>query len=74
MEQEKVDSLALYPERRHSAAPTAELVINALEGHRRHRLLDEQGKELRRFYDALPDAAQDVLELLGVAGAPYGLN
>jgi transposase len=74
MEEEEVDSLALYPERRHSEAPTAQVVINALEGHRRHRLLDEQGHELRRFYDELPDAAQEVLELLGVDGAPYGLN
>ena len=74
MEEEEVDSLALYPERRHSEAPTAQLVINALEGHRRHRLLDEQGHELRRFYDELPDAAQEVLELLGMDGAPYGLN
>ncbi len=74
MEEAEVDSLALYPERRHSEAPTAQLVINALEGHRRHRLLDEQGHELRRFYDELADAAQEVLELLGVDGAPYGLN
>jgi transposase len=74
MEEAEVASLALYPERRHSDAPTAQLVINALEGHRRHRLLDEQGHELRRFYDELPDAAQEVLELLGVDGAPYGLN
>ena len=74
MEAAEVDSLALYPERRHSEAPTAQLVFNALEGHRRHRLLDEHGHELRRFYDELPDAAQEVLDLLGVDGAPYGLN
>lgn len=74
MEKAEVDSLPLYPERRPSEAPTAQLVINALEGHRRHRLLDEQDHELRRFYDELPDAAQEVLELLGVDGAPYGLN
>src|SRR5271166_3746335 len=58
MEEAEVDSLALYPERRHSEAPTAQLVINALEGHRRHRLLDEQGRELRRFHDELSPAAQ----------------
>jgi transposase len=73
MEEEEIDSLALYPERRHSAAPTAQLVINALEGHRRHRLLDEQGQELRCFYDKLSDPAREVLELLGVNLAPYGL-
>jgi hypothetical protein len=69
-----VADLALYPEGRPSEAPTAELVINALEGHRRHRLLDEQGQALRRFPDDLPQAAQEVLHLLGIDGAPYGLD
>jgi transposase len=74
MEAAGVERLLLYPEKRGSAAPTAELVINALEGHRRHRLLDEQGQELRRFHDELPDAAREVLELLGVDATPYGLS
>jgi transposase len=69
-----LDSLALYPERRPSEAPTAELVLTALEGHRRHRLLDEQGVELRRFHDELPEAAREILELLGVDRTPYGLD
>jgi transposase len=72
MEQEGISSLALYPEGRASVAPTAELVLNRLEGHRRHRLLDEHGQELRRFHDTLTDAAQEVLDLLGVDPAPYG--
>jgi transposase len=74
MEQEDVGSLALYPERRHTEAPTAAVVLNVLEGHRRHRLLDEQGLELRRFHDPLADAAQEVLELLNVDLAPYGIS
>jgi transposase len=74
MEQAGVASLALYPERRHSEGPTAQLVINALEGQRRHRLLDEHGQELRRFHDELPDAAQEVLELLDIDCAAYGLS
>jgi hypothetical protein len=49
-------------------------VLNALEGVRRHRLLDEQGQELRRFHDELPEPAREVLELLGVDPAPYGLS
>jgi hypothetical protein len=69
-----VTDLALYPERRASEAPTAELVINALEGHRRHRLLDGQSQELRRFHDELPQAAREVLRLLGIDGMPYGLD
>ena len=66
-------SLALYPEGRPHEAPTAAVVLNALEGHRRHRLLDEQGQELRRFHDQLPQAAEQVLCLIGVDCTPYGL-
>jgi hypothetical protein len=32
-------------------------------------LLDEQGQELRRFHDQLPQAAEQVLRLLGVDGS-----
>jgi len=73
MAQGGLSSLALYPEGRPNEAPTAAVVLGVLEGHRRHRLLDEQGQELRRFHDELPQAAQEVLQLLGVEGAPYGL-
>jgi hypothetical protein len=65
--------LNLYPEGRGSAAPTAELVFSVLEGHRRHRLLGASGESLRTFYDELPEVAAQVLELLGVEGAAYGL-
>ncbi len=74
MEANRLESLELYPERRASEAPTAGLVLGVLEGHRRHRLLDEQGAELRRFHDELPEAALQVLELLGVDLTPYGLE
>jgi transposase len=73
MAEADLDSLALYPEGRASAAPTAELVFNALEGHRRHRLLDEAGQELRRFHDPLTPAAEQLLDLLGIDRSPYGL-
>jgi transposase len=72
MAAEGLTSLALYPEGRGSSAPTAGLVLSVLEGQRRHRLLNEQGQELRRFHDTLPDAAQEVLRLLGIDTAPYG--
>jgi transposase len=74
MEGAGVASLALYPEGRASEAPTTERVLAALEGHRRHRLLDGQGVEVRRFHDELSQAAREVLELLGVDRAPYGLD
>jgi transposase len=74
MEAEGMASLGLYPEGRASEAPTAALVLGVLEGTRRHRLLGEQGQELRRFHDELPAVAREILELLGVDAAPYGSN
>jgi transposase len=68
-----VRRLHLYPEGRASEAPTTALVFGALEGHRRHRLFDGQGQWLRTFHDKLPGPAQQVLDLLGVDGAAYGL-
>jgi transposase len=73
MAEQGLSSLALYPEGRPSAAPTAAVVLGVLEGHRRHRLLDEHGQELRRFHDELPAAAEQVLRLLEVDCTPYGL-
>lgn len=73
MAAEGLGSLALYPEGRGSSAPTAGLVLSVLDGQRRHRLLTEQGQELRRFQDTLPEAAQEVLRLLGIETAAYGL-
>src|SRR5438309_5742942 len=66
MRQEGAGSLALYPEGRASEAPTADLVLGVLEGHRRHRLLSERGEELRRFHDPMSGAAGEVLNLVGV--------
>jgi transposase len=66
--------LRLYPEGRASTAPTAALVFSALEGQRRHRLCDGHGQVLRTFHDELPEVAGQVLELLGVNVAAYGLG
>jgi len=74
MARQGVASLALYPEGRASEGPTTELMFNALEGLRRHRLLDERGEELRRFHDELPAAGREALELLGIPVTPYGLT
>ncbi len=74
MRQEGESGLALYPEGRQAEAPTAGLVLDVLEGPRRHRLLNEQGQELRRFHDPVADAAQRVLTLLEVDRAAYGLD
>jgi hypothetical protein len=69
-----IESLALYPEGRANMAPTTGAVFDVLEGHRRHRLLDESGQELRRFHDPLSDDARRVLQLLGVSQTAYGIN
>jgi transposase len=74
MEQAEIDSLPLRPEKRHSAKPTSELVLNALQGHRRHRVLDPQGLEIYRFHDPVSDAAQSVLDLLNIDRSAYGLS
>jgi transposase len=65
--------LNLYPEGRASRAPTTELVFAALEGHRRHRLLDRSGQVLQTYHDEMAEAAGQALELLGIAGTAYGL-
>ena len=74
MRKERLASLAVYPEGRPCEAPTAEAVFAILEGHRRHRLLDGQGHELRRFHDEVPQAAQELLRLLGLDTASYGVS
>jgi len=74
MEAAGMVSLPLYPEQRPSREPTSELVLNALQGLRRHRLLDEQGQELYRFHDPLSAGARTVLDLLQIDGSAYGLS
>jgi transposase len=67
-----IESLGLYPEGRATTAPTTGAVFDVLEGCRRHRLLDEQGHELRRFHDPLSEDARHVLRFLGVGETAYG--
>jgi transposase len=73
MGENEIASLPLYPEKRHSAAPTAELVLTMLAGHKRYRLLDEQGQALHTFHDPLPEVAVQVVDFLGVDRSAYGL-
>lgn len=72
MKEKEIKSLALYPEQRATKAPTTELVFAALEGHRRHRLLDSRDEVLRTFHDPLSDVGLQVLQLLDVELAAYG--
>jgi transposase len=72
MKTHQIRSLPLYPEGRQSKSPTAELVLAAFEGHRRHRLLGSDGQVLRTFHDPLSNVAQEVLALLGIDSSAYG--
>jgi transposase len=74
MQEAGIESLPLLPEKRASKAPTSELVLKAFQGHRRHRLLDQQGVEIYRFHDPLSDAARSVLDLLKIDSSVYGLS
>jgi transposase len=72
MKEKHIASLPLYPEDRLCAAPTADLVLAAFAGLRRHHLLDADGQLLRVFHDPLPSVCQSVLELLAIDPAIYG--
>jgi len=71
--QGEISSLPLYPEQRHSEAPTTELLLKMLQGHRRYQLLDEQGQVVHTLHDPLPEHAGVVLEFLRVSRSAYGL-
>lgn len=73
VEEGEIGSLPLYPEKRHSEAPTAELLLKMLQGHRRYQLLDEGGQVAHTFHDPLPEHASAVLEFLRVSRSAYGL-
>lgn len=74
MANQGIQSLPLYPEERLCCAPTTSVVLDALEGIRRHQILDEQGEVLRTFYDSMPEVMQTTLQLLDVDLSAYGIS
>lgn len=74
MKKARLGSLPLYAEGRQSKAPTAQLVLKALQGHRRYRLLDEEDGQVSRFHDPVSGAATTLLTLLGIDRSAYGLS
>ena len=66
--------LPLYPEERLCEAPTADVVIQAVEGLRCSRLVDANGEVVKVFHDELTPVAKKVLRLLGVDLRAYGVN
>jgi transposase len=73
MQEAGIESLPLRPENRPCTRPTSELILQALEGQRRHRLINAEGVEAYRFHDPASDAATTVLGLLRIDGSAYGL-
>jgi transposase len=74
MKETGLASLPLYPEGRHSKAPTAELVLKAFQGHRCYRLLDKNNGEVLRFHDPVSEVADTLLTLLDIDRSAYGLT
>jgi transposase len=73
MQEVEIESLPLRPENRPSTKPTSELILQMLQGQRRHRLLDAAGVEVYRFHDPVSEVARTVLSLLRIDCAAYGL-
>jgi transposase len=73
MKAANLKALNLYPEGRPARQPTADLMMASFLGLRRHRLLNEAGQLLRTFHDPLPPVALQVLRLLDIDPAHYGL-
>lgn len=73
MQEVGIESLPLRPENRQSTKPTSELILQALQGQRRHRLIDAAGLEVYRFHDPVSEVARSVLSLLHIDCSAYGL-
>lgn len=72
MKRAGIKSLPLYPEGRHTKAPTADLVMRHLEEKRRHELRDDKGVVIRVFHDPVSELEKKVVDLLGVPRHHYG--
>lgn len=73
MREVEIESLPLRPEKRPCTKPTSELILQVLQGQRRHRLLDAEGTEVYCFHDPVSEVAQSVLSLLRIDCSAYGL-
>jgi len=73
MDRAGIDAIPLYPEQRACRAPTCDGILQAFEGIRRTDLLDDKGRIVRSFYDPLSQAAKQLLKLLRVSAAHYGI-
>jgi transposase len=73
MREAEIESLPLRPENRPCTKPTSELILQVLQGQRRHRLLDAAGTEVYCFHDPVSEVARSVFSLLRIDCSAYGL-
>lgn len=73
MERLGIDSIPLYPEERACRAPTCDGILQAFEGIRRNELIDADGHVVRSFYDPLSQVAKQLLKLLRIPAAHFGI-
>ena len=73
MKKAGLSELPLYPEGRACRAPTTDTVMRAIDDHRRHHLVDSDGKRLKTFHDPVSQVGKKVLKLLDVEGSHFGL-
>jgi len=71
MEKENLEDLPLYPEERANHRPTAEQILRLYSLIQRHRLCEEDGRQVQLFEPELTDLQQQVLSLLGVPETVY---
>ena len=74
MAEQGIEELPLYPEERECRSPTADVIIQAVEGLRCSRLVDANGAVVKVFHDKPSPVALKVLRLLGVDLRAYGLT
>jgi transposase len=70
MQREGVETLALYPEERHTARPTAEQVFRLFSLTQRH-VLEHDGQHIRSFEPKPTPLQSQVLNLLGISKNVY---
>lgn len=71
MRELKIYKVPLYPEERSCAAPTTARLFELFEDLRRHRLLDDTGRVIQRFYDELTEPQRVMLRLLKLSPSQY---
>jgi transposase len=73
MQKREIASIPLYPEGRPCKAPTTDGILSAFLGLRRTQLLTPDGAIVRTFHDPLRPVVAQLLEMMRVDPAHYGV-